>query len=129
MGHALLLQMLCKVLAADCPAAHVRAGAALADQIVGSKAYRNHACTLAMVAVALAQFVVTGLLPLSSDLFFILGASHITPATEWLQNDMQIRAAVGTGRCSGPLCMSSCESVGSPEKDVCPALALAAWSG
>ncbi|CAL8467415.1 g6953 [Coccomyxa elongata] len=49
-------------------------GAALADQIVGSKAYRNHACTLAMVAVALAQFVVTGLLPLSSDLFFILGA-------------------------------------------------------
>ena len=50
------------------------AGAALADQIVGSKAYRNHVCTFAMVFVALAQFVVTGLLPLSSDLFFILGA-------------------------------------------------------
>ncbi len=57
------------------PLLHVPAGAALADQIVGSKAYRNHACTLIMLAVAIAQFTITGLLPLSSDLFFILGAS------------------------------------------------------
>ncbi|EIE24426.1 U-box-domain-containing protein [Coccomyxa subellipsoidea C-169] len=49
-------------------------GAALADQIVGSKAYRNHACTLIMLAVAIAQFTITGLLPLSSDLFFIVGS-------------------------------------------------------
>jgi hypothetical protein len=55
---------------------HDPTGAALADQIVGSKAYRNHACTFIMIAIAMAQFTVTGLLPLSSDLFFIMGASH-----------------------------------------------------
>lgn len=43
------------------------------DQVVGRKAYRHHACTLIMIAVAIAQFMLTGLLPLSSNLFFILG--------------------------------------------------------
>lgn len=96
MVYALLSRMPCKGLQLTA-LLHVRAGAALADQIVGSKAYRNHACTFAMIAVALAQFVVTGLLPLSSDLFFIIGAlpssrisASISPASQNSQSDMQV---------------------------------------
>ena len=41
---------------------------------MGHKAYQHHTFTAALMLLALAQFVVTGLLPLSSNAYFIAGA-------------------------------------------------------
>jgi hypothetical protein len=43
------------------------------DQFTGSKAYKNHTANVAIIAVAVAQFVAVGLLPLCADTFFIVG--------------------------------------------------------
>ena len=52
------------------------AGAALADVFVGAKAYEHHCAALVVMALALAQFVVAALVPLSSNVFFLAG-EHI----------------------------------------------------
>ena len=65
------------------PTGMCAAGAALVDQIVGRKAYQHHCSNALMITLAIAQFVVTGLLPLSADTFFIMGeslGSFLTPS-------------------------------------------------
>ena len=50
------------------------AGAALADVFVGAKMYEHHCAAFLVMALALAQFVVAALVPLSSNAFFLAGA-------------------------------------------------------
>ena len=60
-------------------------GAALADVWVGRKAHQHHLLSTLLMLLALAQFVATGLLPLSHNAYFIAGAGPRLGAPAHLQ--------------------------------------------
>ncbi len=43
------------------------------DQLISRKAYQHYVANAILIAIAAAQFVITGLLPLSADTFAIVG--------------------------------------------------------
>ena len=63
---------------------------------VGHKSYRAHKTSLALMLLALALFVVAALLPLSANIFAVLGACPVNPAlgpaTSSIEHAMMLKA-------------------------------------